>query len=335
MTKQLLITGASGFLGSRIALFACQAGWQVSAFDRRPFPGDCAVKSFVGDLSDTEMLHEACAGMSAVVHAAGLAHVRGSRAKDCAWFHQINELGTKNVVAAATDCGVPHLVLVSSVSVYGNYDGDWCDEAMPCRPRGAYAESKWGAEQYAQEFVERACNSLTILRFATLYGEGDPGNVARLIRLIERGRFIWPGPGDTRKSLIHRDDAARACLRAAEQGLAGTAIFNVAAPAVTIREIVAAICQVLGRPVPRYRIPLWMLRCAGSIARHVGDPGHLAANLHKFTHNDSYDGGRFQAIFSFVPEVSLVEGMRREVADLRKGAEESSIRDRAAQLDLD
>ena len=62
---------------------------------------------------------------------------------------------------------------------------------------------------------------LTILRMATLYGEGDPGNVARLMRAIDLGRFIWIGNGMNRKSLLHKEDAARASLEVAKTPASG------------------------------------------------------------------------------------------------------------------
>ena len=59
--------------------------------------------------------------------------------------------------------------------------------------------------------------ALTILRLATLYGEGDPGNVGRLMRTLDRGRFLWIGDGSNRKSLLYRGDAANACMAVAER----------------------------------------------------------------------------------------------------------------------
>ena len=70
---------------------------------------------------------------------------------------------------------------------------------------------------------------LTILRLATVYGEGDRGNIARLMRTIDAGRFVWVGHGTNRKSLIHRDDAAAAVLAVVSTGPSGIRTFNVSA----------------------------------------------------------------------------------------------------------
>jgi nucleoside-diphosphate-sugar epimerase len=316
-SKQLLVTGASGFLGSRIVDLALHAGWQVRAFDRSPRTQIGEVETFVGDIGDSALLRKASEGVTAIVHAAGLAHVFGPGAKDSNRFNAVNEAGTGNVVDAALESGVPHIVLVSSVSVYGGYHGAQCDETVTCHPQSPYAISKWRGELRATERIARGRGSLTILRFATIYGEGDRGNVAKLIGALDSGRFIWPGSGLNHKSLIYKDDAARACLRALECPVSGTRIFNVSAQPATMREIVSAICQALGLPIPRLGIPQALLKTASAMSRGLGDPGQLSQQLQKFIRDDIYNGSKFETAFDFCAAISLSEGMRREVDFLR------------------
>lgn len=313
-SSRLLVTGASGFLGSEIVQLARTGGWHVRALVRNPQKQVDGAEIFAGDIGNPALLRRASEGVGAVVHAAGLAHVFGPGAKDTNRFNQVNEVGTGNVIDAALAAGVPRIVLVSSVSVYGGYPGTMCDEAATCVPMGAYAVSKRRGELRAIERMTEGQGSLVILRLATIYGEGDRGNVAKLIGALDRGRFIWPGSGENQKSLIYKRDAARACVRALESPASGTGIFNVSAQPASMREIVTAICEALGRPVPRLGIPLALLRTAGAIARAIGDPGNLDQRLQKFIHDDVYSGEKFETAFDFSPAVSLAEGMRREVA---------------------
>lgn len=272
---------------------------------------------YVGDISDTSLLRKASAGVTAIVHAAGLAHVFGPDAQDSALFNAVNETGTGNVVDAALESGVPHVVLVSSISVYGSYQGAKCDETVPCNPHGPYAISKWRGECLATERMAKGRGSLTILRFATIYGEGDRGNVAKLIRALDRGHFVTLGSGQNQKSLIYKEDAARACFCAVERPVKGTEVFNVSAQPATMREIVAAICQALGRSAPRYGVPLFLVKAAAAMARRMGDPRQLGEQLEKFLHDDVYDGARFENAFGYIPAIPLSEGIRREVDFLR------------------
>jgi len=313
-----MITGATGFLGAEIVTHARAAGWRVRALVRNPQPQARLVETLVGDLDDSVALRRACEGASAVVHAAGLAHVVGARARDFASFNLVNEVGTDKVVSAALEAGVPHIVLISSVSVYGSHGGAQCDETAPCNPQGPYATSKWRGELIAAERAKGRA-SLTILRFATIYGEGDRGNVARLIGAIDRGHFIWPGSGLNRKCLIFKEDAARACLKALECPSPGTEIFNVSAEPATVKEIVSAICQALGRPVPGLRIPPVLLNVADAVSRTLGDPGQISHRIQKFVRDDVYSRSKFENIYHFCPKVTLSEGLQREVRFLRRG----------------
>jgi nucleoside-diphosphate-sugar epimerase len=221
------------------------------------------------------------------------------------------------VVDAAVESGVSHIVLVSSVSVYGNYSGTKCDETAPCHPRGSYAKSKWKGEVKAAERIARGRGSLSILRFATIYGEGDRGNVAKLIRALEAGHFIWPGSGLNQKSLIYKADAAQACLRVLNRQLSGIEIFNVSSHPASIREIVSAICHALDRPTPRFGIPSALLKTAAAISRGLGDPGQFAQQLEKVVRDDVFDGSKFKTAVGFCPAISLSEGIHREVDFLR------------------
>src|SRR5258708_2001641 len=328
---QLMITGASGFLGSRIVDLALDAGWKIRTLNRTPRIRDERVEAFVGDLGDLAVLRHACEGTSVVVHAAGLAHVSGPASRDLASFTAVNEVGTSNLVTAALQAGVAHIVLISSVSVYGPHDELVCDESSPCQPQGPYAVSKWKGELRASDRVANSSASLTILRMATIFGEGDRGNVAKLIAALDRGRFLWPGSGKTQKSLIYNDDAARACLGALEPPSRGIDIFNVSARAVTMREIVTAICQALGCRVPRLSIPRPLLNAASTISDMLGDPGGLREHLRKFIRDDVYSGSKFEAAYHFRPAVSLSEGIQREVMFLRSQSPPDCGRPQAAR----
>jgi nucleoside-diphosphate-sugar epimerase len=317
-SQPLLVTGASGFLGSRVVCLAREAGWRVRVFDRTArFDAD-GIETFVGDISDCALLRRASDGVAAIVHAAGLAHVVGSAARNSSAFNAVNDVGTGNVVDAALICGVPRVILVSSVSVYGSYSGKKCDELVSCLPVGPYAVSKWRGELRATERMATGRGTLTILRFATMYGEEDRGNVARLIGALDRNRFVWPGDGANQKSLIYKDDAARACLRTLDHPASSNEVFNVSSPPASMREIVTGICQALGRPVPRFGIPLPILNACGAIARRIGDPGHFDQRLQKFIRDDVYDGTKFERAYGYSPVVSLAGGLQREVGSMQR-----------------
>lgn len=309
----LLVTGGSGFLGSAIVALARQSHRRIRIFDRSPKGNAEDAELVVGDLADDSAVRRACDGVSTIIHAAGLAHVFGSESRDPDRFALANETGTDHLTKAALDAGVSQIVLVSSVAVYGETHGATLDETAKCVPESPYAVSKWRAELRAMERMAGGGARLTILRFATIYGTGDSGNVARLIGKVARSQFIGLGKGLNRKSLIYRDDAARACLAASKE-TAPCGVFNVSGPPSTMREIVSSICEALGRPQPRMWIHQDLAKLTSLAASALGDPFQVGQAIRKFMKDDSYSGEKFEREFRFQALTPLSEGIRKEVA---------------------
>jgi nucleoside-diphosphate-sugar epimerase len=305
------VTGAAGFLGSEIARQAASLGWTVKALDRTPSSRAGVVSNAVLDIRDAAAAAEHFRDCQVVVHAAGLAHHRPRSVKD---YFDMNEHGAESVARAAVRAGVPRLVLVSSVAVYGGNANGPCRESDSCRPVGPYALSKWRGEQRSIEAVAGSQTSLMILRLATVYGEEDPGNLARLMRLIDRGRFIWIGPGTNFKSLVYRGDAARACLFAAAWPGPGCRLFNVSADPARILEIVAGLATALDRRTPHWRVPAALARFGAGVVFPLSGHRRVTDDITRWLADDVYPAEEIRHTLGFVPVVSLHEGLRREVA---------------------
>ena len=322
----VLVTGASGFLGREVVRQFSEAGVTVKAL-ARAWPSEPTMSSHVerhvGDITDPESIAAAVAGTRTIVHCAGLAHQFGKTSTHAEAFQRVNVQGTETVARLAAKAGVAHLVLVSSVSVYGGGTQP-TDESTPCRPTEPYGLSKLQAEQVAIEISAAAGMRLTILRMATIIGEGDPGNIGRLMRAIDRGRFVWLGAGANRKSLIYRGDAARACVvaalssRSAHDGKLTGRAYNISLPAVPVARIVAALATGLGRVTPRWYIPAPIITTVGGgLAVCMGGRGPVARihrTIGKWLSDDIYLGEQFARDHEFHPEVSVDEGLWREAA---------------------
>jgi nucleoside-diphosphate-sugar epimerase len=311
----ILLTGSSGFVGTAIAQQCEIAGLPLRKTDRVVPAG--RADHVQADILDPATLPPALAGISCVIHAAGLAHQFGKR-QQTAPFMAVNAEGTANMAQATAAAGVQHFILISSVSVYGTHSAGACTEETPCQPEGIYATSKYQGEQQAIEIARASGMRLSILRLATVYGEGDPGNVARLMDTIDRGRFIWLGNGSNHKSLVHREDVARACLTAAQSAGSGIAIYNISAPPCRMREVVETLADALGRTLPRWQVPaLPLLRLSELASRMSGQRTPIARlhdTLRKWLKDDVYDASAFQQATGFQTTVSLHAGLQREVA---------------------
>jgi nucleoside-diphosphate-sugar epimerase len=317
LNERILVAGAAGFIGSEVVRQALSHGIWVRGLGRHKVASD-AQEMIAADLLSPGALRGAVAGMDCVIHAAGLAHTRKPSWDE---WHAANVRATGNLVSEAVTSGVPHFILVSSVSVYGPNGVGVRDESSPCSPEDGYARSKLMAESTAIGLTQGTPTALTILRLGTVYGEGDRGNIARFIRAIDSRRFLWIGSGENRKSFIYKTDAARAILAAADQRPPGPAKYNLTAEPCTVRELVFTICDALHKPLPRIRIPAVAAQSAAAVVSALswgaGRIGRLSTDVRKLLGDDAYDGSKFKAAFSFSEEVPLAEGVRREAEWLR------------------
>jgi GlcNAc-P-P-Und epimerase len=306
----VLVTGGTGFLGRAILTELTRAGYDAWGLQRTLVTGEG--RTVAGDVRDPAVVAGALRGMETVVHAAGLAHVFHS-ASDAA-FNEVNAGGTETVARAAVAAGVRHFVLVSSVAVYGG-DAAGGREDAPSRPVGAYAVSKAEAERRAIATLRTSAARLTILRLATLYGEGDRGNVQRLLRLIARGRFVWIGSGSNQKSLVHVEDAARACTLPLSRDGEAIEIYNVSMPPVTMRAVVDGLAQALDCRIRSWHVPGGVALTAAAALHALAPRRGLIVRdaLRKWLSSDVYPGDAFGRRFDFDARVPLVEGLRRQV----------------------
>ena len=313
----ILVTGANGFLGSEIICQLLASGYSVRATGQEPSCLRSGIEYITADITQASQLSTITAGMTAVIHTAGLAHVFHRSANLAERFFQINELGAENVARAAAAAGVGHFILISSVSVYGSSTQGLCTEEHLCQPASPYALSKLNAEYRVTALAQETGMAVTILRLATLYGEGDPGNVRRLMRNLDRGRFLWIGDGHNRKSLLYRGDAARACLSVLNKPppVSGVAIYNVSAPPCAMREIVETLSTELGRKPLPVRVPEAIAIKLAQLASllPVSAFSQLSATIDKWLAEDTYDTSRIEKVIGFYPEITLGEGIRREV----------------------
>ena len=320
----ILITGASGLVGSSIIAEVCKdERFEITAIGGKNRLETKAKlkKVYQLDISNYEALDVAGKSekIDVIVHAAGLAHQFGDPKRVDFW--RVNVAGTENMCKLAANRQVKHLILISSVSVYGNYGNVEVDETFVCQPEGFYAESKLEAEKIAVEICEPANINLTILRLATVIGEGDRGNVARLIDSINRGKFIWIGKGENKKSLIYKGDAAKAVTKVVENQPCGTQIFNITAKAVSMNKIVNTIAESLPKKLLPVSIPTKILDLIFGFNKKTVSLNKLKTienTVEKWLATDIYSGEKILKVLNFSPAVTIAEALEKEVRSYKK-----------------
>jgi len=322
--SRVLVTGSRGFLG-RTILDELQGQNVPVRATSRSGTFDSTRDFWPADLRHSSSLSEILEDVSSVIHCAGLAHQFGSHCLRASRFFEINCEATERLARTAAAQGVKRFVFISSVAVYGRAKNrQYRNEDAPVSPLGSYANSKRQAEIRLLRVAAETGMSVFILRMGTLYGENDPGNVGRLKQAIERGRFLMIGPGENRKSLLHKHDAARACIKAALQPLNRPAgIWNVAGEPASLWEIIRDLSFALNRQPPGIVIPaplvqgcLWpgMILGAGPIRAWAKSKYQT---VQKWLAEDVYDASRFARDFQWQPSIVLKDGFHQMVTGSR------------------
>lgn len=312
---KVLVTGATGFIGGRIFEELEVAGLDVVGTCRNSSePGRNMVALDVSDHYAVDRLF-ADQPFDAVIHCAGIAH-RFGKIPDRV-YREVNVEGTKNMALAARRAGVKKFVLVSSVLVYGG-GGTAAEprkETDRKLPRDAYAQSKLDSETAAIEAFGASKVSLCIFRPAPVIGEGSKGNFARLVKAIDRGRFVWLGRGENRKSLTYVGDIAAACRSfLTESGTDRAQILNIASPPGSMAEIVSAISGELGRKIPRIHIPESFARFVSVGGKLLGGPfGRIGRSLETWFSEDVYSTTALAKAFTHLDPMPLVEAIKLDV----------------------
>ncbi len=225
MDDPVFITGASGFIGGKLAQRLLANGRRVRLLARRPLPEfeKTGAEIIRGDLDDGEALRRGCTGAAAVFHVAGRVGVWGPSVE----FFHVNVEGTRNVVAACQAAGVPRLIYTSSPSVvYNGSDLAGVDESAPLCTQApcAYPTSKAAAERLVSE-----ANSTTLatvaLRPHLVWGPGDKNVIPRVIARARAGKLKIVGSGRNKVDLTHIANVVDAHLLA-EEILTGSSRSN-------------------------------------------------------------------------------------------------------------
>lgn len=214
---KVLVTGASGFIGSHLVETLIARGDEVTALVRRTSPADplrsLGATLAHGDVTQAEGLREAVVGQSVVYHVAG--STRALRARE---LFEVNRRGVGNVArACAEQARPPVLVVVSSLAAAGpSPRGRLRTDADPLHPVSAYGRSKRAGEKAARQFADRV--PITIVRPPIVLGERDRNGLAMFKAVARTGLHLVPGSAPETYSIIHAADLAQLLVLAAERG---------------------------------------------------------------------------------------------------------------------
>jgi len=311
-----LVTGGAGFIGSHIVQRLLSQGHRVRVLDnfstgRRAnlafAKGDRRLEIIRGDLANLRTVERAVHGVAAVFHQAAMRSVPRSVA-DPLGANASNVTGTLHVfVGAARQKRKPRVVYASSSSVYGERPDLPKREEQPTAPISPYAASKVAGELYGSVWSRLFGVETVGLRYFNVFGPGqDPKSeyaavIPRFILWATQGKPLQVhGDGTQSRDFTYIDNVVSANLLAAAAPAAAVSgkAYNVGCGSRTsLLEIIAALEQHLGRPLPRTHSPT-----------RVGDVPHTLADINAAKRDMGYE-----------PLVDFAEGLRRTVAYFTEG----------------
>ena len=239
------IIGGAGFIGRRLTAQLLLRGDAVRVVDITA-PHDSRVDYREADVRDRDALAAAVDGSSLVYN---LAAVHRDDVKPTSLYHDVNVTGASNLADVCREFGINRLIFSSSVAVYGPSSSDISEDQTP-NPTNEYGRSKLLAEQQYRywQLGDPKRRSLVIVRPSVVFGEGNRGNVYRLLQQIIGGRFVMVGSGQNRKSMTYVENLSAFLVHVAELRT-GTHLYNYAdKPDLSMDELVSIILQELGRP---------------------------------------------------------------------------------------
>ncbi len=321
----VLVTGATGFLGTALVTELVKRGEEVRVLARdeqkaRQQFGE-AVTIITGEITDATEVERAVDGASIIYHLVGRLYHPSVPTE---LYRQTHVEGTRILLAACKgQSQLKRIVHCSTTGVHGATGTKPAAEDAPFAPTNPYEATKLEAELLALQAYKEDGLPVSVARPGLVYGPGDL-HLLGFFASIKKGLFRVIDGGKALLHPIYIDDMTTAFLLCAEKPEAAGRSYNIAGERpVTIRELAAAIARAQGKTLPGGSIPLWLANLASDIfAITPGMQGERApltrSRVAFLTHSRVYDISRARSELGFAPAVDLEEGMKRTAAWYRK-----------------
>ncbi len=319
--KQMLVTGATGFIGQQVTRALLAQGVCVRALVRNESKAQALREQGAvivpGDLTDPASA-QAVQGCDAVLHLGGVVN----EFEPMAYYRSVNVEPTRRLAEAALEAGVERFVHVSSIWVYQIGAGPVVTEDSPLAVAGIpYPDSKREGELVIRQMIKQRGLPAVIVQPSEVYGPRDQTWVLRPVELLRTGRMILADGGSGVFQPIYVDDAVEGLMSAMRKGKIGETYILPGREQVRMRDYFGYYVRMLGKRQPP-SMPGWLALQVAALAEKAAP---VLKRPPVFTRQEAlgslkravYDGSKAERELGFVPKTTLAEGMRQVEAWLR------------------
>lgn len=320
--KTILVTGANGFIGSRVCRLLAASGYAIRIICRESSDlsllNDVPYTKHFADITNPESLIPSVRGVDFIIHLAGLVKAK----KKDAYF-RINQRGTLNLLNAVKNHNInlERFILISSTAAFGPSFGKPRREEDPPQPVTTYGQSKLAGEEAAQPYFDLF--PITILRPPGVYGPGDKA-IFSLFDTVNKGIRPYMAGGNNRVQLIYVDDLANAIKCAIEKSASsGNAYIIADGEPHTIREMLDEIGRLLNKKGIGISIPLAFLKGMSLFSellfRALGQTPHFSREkVKELTGDWEFDVSKAKDELGFVAKTNFTQGAQLAIEWYRK-----------------
>ncbi len=284
--KNILITGATGFIGQRLVKATDSKIKILSRKKQHDF------ETIVCDFEKGSIPSNTLDGIDAVFHLAGFAHDIRDASKIADLYYEVNVSATVQLANLAVKSGVKMFVFVSSVKAGGNPPIGICaNEKDQRNAEDVYGRTKREAELKLLEIGQVSGMHVSIIRPSLVYGPDVKGNLQLMLSGIGKGWFPPLPETGNRRSMIHVDDLVRAILLVAEDKRANGEIF-IATDGTphSSRYIYNAMCSALDKSIPKWSVPKILFDMASLVNPRI------KYKLNKLLGDECYSSAKLEAL---------------------------------------
>ncbi|MTJ00712.1 MAG: SDR family oxidoreductase [Marinobacter adhaerens] len=309
MTKRILVTGASGFVGTRLVKsLAALPSVSVTGVVRKQLASDCSEFESIGELNADTDWSALLQNKTVIIHTAARVHIMNdSNEEPINEFRKVNVAGTLNLARQAASAGVERFVFISSIKVNGEQTqpGQHFNPDDEPAPEDPYGMSKWEAELGLRKVAEETGMEVVIIRPPLVYGPGVKGNFASMQRLVARGLPLPLGAIHNKRSLVALDNLIDLIITCVDHPAAANQVFLAGdGEDLSTSELLRRVGKAMGQPARLLPVPACLLQLGALILGKKAMAQRLLGSL-------QVDISKTREVLGWEPPVSVDEGLRR------------------------